>query len=50
MHDRIRRPRPYDDGGRMNARQVRDAALTFFLAGNDTSLIALAWMWSKLGT
>jgi cytochrome P450 len=32
-----------DDGGRMTDRQVRDEAMTLFLAGHETTANALAW-------
>jgi cytochrome P450 len=38
----------YEDGSRMDPRQLRDEALTFFLAGHDTTAIALAWTWYLL--
>jgi cytochrome P450 len=36
------------DGGRMTDRQIRDEALTLFLAGHETTAIALAWTWYLL--
>ncbi len=37
-----------DDGGRMTDLQVRDEALTIFLAGHETTANALAWTWYLL--
>ena len=37
-----------DDGGRMTDVQVRDEALTIFLAGHETTANALAWTWYLL--
>ena len=36
------------DGGRMSDQQVRDEAMTIFLAGHETTAIALAWCWYLL--
>ena len=36
------------DGGRMSDAQVRDEALTIFLAGHETTANALAWTWHLL--
>jgi len=36
------------DGGMMSDQQVRDEALTVFLAGHETTAIALAWTWYLL--
>jgi len=36
------------DGGRMTDRQVRDEALTLFLAGHETTANALTWTWYLL--
>jgi len=36
------------DGGRMTDLQVRDEAMTIFLAGHETSANALAWSWYLL--
>jgi cytochrome P450 len=36
------------DGGRMTDRQVRDEAMTLFLAGHETTSNALAWTWYLL--
>jgi cytochrome P450 len=33
------------DGGRMSDEQVRDEAMTLFLAGHETTANALAWAW-----
>jgi len=37
-----------EDGGLMDAAQVRDEALTLFLAGHETTANALAWTWYLL--
>lgn len=37
-----------EDGSAMNDRQVRDEALTLFLAGHETTANALAWSWYLL--
>ena len=36
------------DGGRMTDRQVRDEAMTLFLAGHETTANALTWTWYLL--
>lgn len=36
------------DGGRMTDRQLRDEALTLFLAGHETTANALTWTWYLL--
>lgn len=36
------------DGGRMSNQQVRDEALTLFLAGHETTANALTWTWMLL--
>jgi cytochrome P450 len=36
------------DGGRMSDRQVRDEAMTLFLAGHETTALTLAWAWYAL--
>ncbi|HXH39684.1 MAG TPA: cytochrome P450 [Thermoanaerobaculia bacterium] len=36
------------DGGRMTDRQLRDEAMTLFLAGHETTANALAWTWYLL--
>ncbi len=36
------------DGGRMTDLQVRDEAMTLFLAGHETTAIALTWTWYLL--
>jgi cytochrome P450 len=38
-----------DDGGGMDDRQVRDEAMTIFLAGHETTANALTWTWYLLG-
>ena len=40
--------RDEDDGGSMTDLQVRDEALTIFLAGHETTANALAWTWYLL--
>lgn len=37
-----------EDGSRMSSEQVRDEAMTLFLAGHDTTTNALAWAWYLL--
>ncbi|HJQ36775.1 MAG TPA: cytochrome P450 [Thermoanaerobaculia bacterium] len=37
------------DGGGMTDKQVRDEAMTLFLAGHETTANALAWTWYLLG-
>ena len=37
-----------EDGGRMSDTQVRDEAMTIFLAGHETTANALAWTWHLL--
>jgi len=37
-----------DPGGRMTDRQVRDEAMTLFLAGHETTANALTWAWYLL--
>ena len=37
-----------DDGGQMTDEQVRDEALTLFLAGHETTANALTWTWYLL--
>jgi hypothetical protein len=38
-----------DDGGGMTDQQVRDEAMTIFLAGHETTANALTWTWYLLG-
>jgi len=40
--------RDEDDGGVMTDRQVRDEAMTIFLAGHETTANALTWTWYLL--
>jgi cytochrome P450 len=40
--------RDADDSSRMSARQVRDEAMTMFLAGHETTAVALSWAWYLL--
>lgn len=37
-----------EDGSRMNDRQLRDEAMTLFLAGHETTALALSWTWYLL--
>lgn len=37
-----------EDGGRMSDRQVRDEVMTIFLAGHETTALALSWAWYLL--
>jgi cytochrome P450 len=37
-----------EDGTGMNERQLRDEVVTLFLAGHETTAIALSWMWYLL--
>jgi cytochrome P450 len=37
-----------DDGSRMTSRQVRDEVITMFLAGHETTAVALSWTWYLL--
>jgi cytochrome P450 len=37
-----------EDGSRMTDRQVRDEAMTLFLAGHETTAVALSWTWYLL--
>jgi cytochrome P450 len=37
-----------DDGSRMTPQQVRDEAMTMFLAGHETTAVALSWTWYLL--
>jgi cytochrome P450 len=39
-----------DDGGGMTDQQVRDEAMTIFLAGHETTANALSWTWYLLGS
>jgi cytochrome P450 len=40
--------RDADDGSRMTDRQVRDEIMTLFLAGHETTAVALSWAWFLL--
>jgi cytochrome P450 len=40
--------RDEDDGGFMTDKQVRDEAMTLFLAGHETTAVTLAWTWYLL--
>jgi cytochrome P450 len=42
--------RAEDDGTHMTDRQVRDEAMTLFLAGHETTGLALSWSWYLLAT
>jgi cytochrome P450 len=37
-----------EDGSQMNDRQLRDEAMTLFLAGHDTTALTLSWLWYVL--
>ena len=37
-----------EDGARMSDRQLRDEAVTLFLAGHETTALALSWAWYLL--
>jgi cytochrome P450 len=37
-----------DDGTRMTARQLRDEVMTIYLAGHETTAVALSWTWYLL--
>jgi cytochrome P450 len=37
-----------DDGTRMSARQVRDEVMTIYMAGHETTAVALSWAWYLL--
>ena len=37
-----------DDGSRMTDRQLRDEVMTLFLAGHETTAVALTWTWHLL--
>ena len=37
-----------DDGTTMNDRQVRDEVMTLFMAGHETTAVALSWAWYLL--
>ena len=39
-----------EDGSRMNDRQLRDEAMTLFLAGHETTALTLSWTWYLLAT
>ncbi len=39
-----------EDGSRMTDRQVRDEAMTLFLAGHETTALTLSWTWFLLAT
>lgn len=38
-----------EPGGAMDDRQIRDEAMTLFLAGHETTALALSWTWYFLG-
>jgi cytochrome P450 len=40
--------RDADDGSRMTDQQVRDEAMTLFLAGHETTALVLSWAWYLL--
>jgi len=37
-----------DDGTRMTPRQVRDEVMTIYMAGHETTAVALSWAWYSL--
>jgi cytochrome P450 len=37
-----------EDGSQMNDKQLRDEVMTFFLAGHETTALALSWTWYLL--
>jgi cytochrome P450 len=40
--------RDADDGSRMTAQQLRDEVMTIFMAGHETTAVALSWTWYLL--
>lgn len=40
--------RDADDGSRMSAQQLRDEVMTIFMAGHETTAVALSWTWYLL--
>jgi cytochrome P450 len=38
-----------EDGSQMTDKQLRDEAMTLFLAGHDTTALTLTWLWYVLG-
>lgn len=38
-----------DDGSQMSDKQLRDEVMTLFLAGHETTALALSWAWYLLG-
>ena len=38
----------HEDGTRMSDRQLRDEAMTLYLAGHETTALTLAWSWYLL--
>ncbi len=38
-----------DDGTRMTERQLRDEVMTIYMAGHETTAVALSWTWYLLG-
>jgi cytochrome P450 len=42
------RARDEEQGTRMSDKQLRDEAMTLFLAGHETTALALAWTWALL--
>lgn len=39
-----------EDGSKMSDQQIRDEAITLFLAGHETTALSLAWTWHLLAT
>ena len=38
-----------EDGSQMTDQQLRDEAMTLFLAGHETTALVLSWSWYLLG-
>ncbi len=45
---RLLHARDEDDGSRMSNKQLRDEAMTLFVAGHETPALALSWTWYLL--
>ncbi len=46
--DRLMSARDEDSGAAMSAREIRDQVLTIFVAGHETTALALMWTWYLL--
>ena len=46
--DRLVAARDEETGGRMTAQEVRDQVVTIFMAGHETTALALTWTWYLL--